>query len=428
VSVGWRWIAAYGSPATGQAFFIGMNGTDLYGGGYGDDVSREGFWQTGVWHHIALTYDGSTARLYADGVEVASASKTWDLVLSRVRIGRQVNDATEFWNGLVDDVRVYNRMLTPEEIREIMRGDPALAWDPQPRSGAELDVRSVVSLGWSAGDGGTQHDVYFGTDRAAVKAAGTDASEYLGRQATTTYSLADLVEFGGGTYYWRIDEVAADESVSRGPVWNFTIPGYLIVDNFEGYSNDSPNRAFQTWVDGLGYSADEFFPDGDPGNGTGALVGHDIWSVDSPHYQGTIVETGNVHGGTQALPLYYDNAGSPFRSEAERTWATPQDWTVGGVDTLSLWVRGQADNVADTFYIAVEDSAGVTAVIVNPDTALVTGTAWTEWQIPLSDLTSAGVDVTAVRNMVLGVGNRTAPAASGAGTVYVDDIFIIVAE
>jgi len=112
----WHWIAAYGSPATSQAMFLGSNGTALYGGGYGNDVSVAGFWTTGVWHHIALTYDGVMARLYADGVEVASAAKTWNLVRSGARIGQQVNDFSEFWDGTIDDMRVYSQTLSPGEV------------------------------------------------------------------------------------------------------------------------------------------------------------------------------------------------------------------------------------------------------------------------------------------------------------------------
>ena len=117
VAAGWRWIAAYGTGATNQAMFIGMNGTSLYGGGYGNDVFVDNFWQVDEWHHIGLTYDGTTARLYADGIEVAAIVTTaWDLVPDRGHIGRQVNDASEFWDGAVDDVRIYDGALSAEEI------------------------------------------------------------------------------------------------------------------------------------------------------------------------------------------------------------------------------------------------------------------------------------------------------------------------
>ena len=116
VDAGWRWIATYGSPGTGTAMFIGMNATDLYGGGYADDIMLAGFWRVEEWHHIGLTYDGDVAKLYADGIEVASAAKNWNLTRSRAHIGRQVNDAAEFWVGAVDEVRVYDRVLSVEEI------------------------------------------------------------------------------------------------------------------------------------------------------------------------------------------------------------------------------------------------------------------------------------------------------------------------
>ncbi|UCD53182.1 MAG: discoidin domain-containing protein [Phycisphaerales bacterium] len=116
VDPGWRWIAAYGTGATSQAMFIGLNGPDLYGGGHGDDVMLADFWAVGEWHHIGLTYDGTTARLYADGVEVATEAKNWNLVPDRAHIGRQVSDQIEFWMGLVDEVRIYSEALSPGEL------------------------------------------------------------------------------------------------------------------------------------------------------------------------------------------------------------------------------------------------------------------------------------------------------------------------
>jgi hypothetical protein len=112
----WHFAVAYGSPNTDQAMFIGLNGTGLYGGGYGNDISVANFWEIGVWHHVALTYDDTTARLYADGVEVASEARSWNLVQGLARIGQQVNEANEYWNGSVDDVRIYNKALSPEEV------------------------------------------------------------------------------------------------------------------------------------------------------------------------------------------------------------------------------------------------------------------------------------------------------------------------
>jgi hypothetical protein len=118
---GFRWIAAFGTPEYARAMFIGQNGRDLFGGGFADDLRVDGFWDE-QWHHIALTYDGSIAKLYADGTERCSAAKSWDLNPQHASIGRQVNYGSEYWNGQIDDVRIYTRVLTDSEIRQLSQG------------------------------------------------------------------------------------------------------------------------------------------------------------------------------------------------------------------------------------------------------------------------------------------------------------------
>jgi len=116
VEPGWRVIAGYGSPAVGQGTGVVMNGTSLYGSGYGSDVSIDNFWAVEEWHHVGLTYDGITVRLYADGVEVVSGEVDWDTVITVARIGRQVNELQEFWDGRVDEVRLYDQALSLAEM------------------------------------------------------------------------------------------------------------------------------------------------------------------------------------------------------------------------------------------------------------------------------------------------------------------------
>lgn len=71
------------------------------------------------WHHIAGTWDGLKVRTYLDGVNQASA----DLAGSSVHSGSELYIGTrgtnEFFNGALDDVRVYNRALSAEEIKRL---------------------------------------------------------------------------------------------------------------------------------------------------------------------------------------------------------------------------------------------------------------------------------------------------------------------
>jgi hypothetical protein len=116
VEPGWRVIVGYGSPVAPQGTGLVMNGTGLYASGYGSDISLGNFWDTGEWHHVGLTYDGTTVRMYADGIEAVSGDRSWNTVITVARIGRQVNEANEFWDGLVDEVRVYDQTLSLAEM------------------------------------------------------------------------------------------------------------------------------------------------------------------------------------------------------------------------------------------------------------------------------------------------------------------------
>lgn len=73
------------------------------------------------WHHVAAVYNGADVRLYRDGILVATSgvAHTGNLQSSTsFRIGRG-SDGTYYWNGQIDDVRVYNRALTPTDLETL---------------------------------------------------------------------------------------------------------------------------------------------------------------------------------------------------------------------------------------------------------------------------------------------------------------------
>ncbi len=201
----WAWIAAFGSPATGQAFFIGRNATTLYGGGYGDDINVPGFWAADVAHHISLSYDGTTARLYSDGVEILAAPKTWNLVAGTARIGRQVNGAAEFWTGQIDEVRIHSRVLSQTEIAILAGGLPAPTLQPAaPATGA-------ITLTWNApANAPAQTLAYPYTYRLYKSTSSGSGFTQIAEQTTLAYVDAAVTE--GTTYYYRVTAVSAGES------------------------------------------------------------------------------------------------------------------------------------------------------------------------------------------------------------------------
>jgi len=217
---------------------------------------------------------------------------------------------------------------------------PAHAREPQPAAG-QADVGVDTVLAWRPGREAGSHEVYLSTSWEDV-VAGTALADIV---TESNYEPVNLRY--GQAYYWKVNEVNEVEtpSVWGGDIWSFTTAEYRVVDDFETYTNEVGNRVFQTWIDGWGFT--EPAP-GNPGNGTGATVGHDIWTGDSPHFEGDIIETEIAQSGKQSMPLYYNNAEAPYYSETERTWDTAQDWSANGIDTLGVHFRGGAAGFIET--------------------------------------------------------------------------------
>jgi hypothetical protein len=72
----------------------------------------------GAWHHLAGTWDGTTKRLYIDGRQVAAVDATVQYDGHAVYLGGDQNTGNEvlFWDGLLDDLRIYNRALSEAEL------------------------------------------------------------------------------------------------------------------------------------------------------------------------------------------------------------------------------------------------------------------------------------------------------------------------
>jgi len=357
------------------------------------------------WNHVAATWDRTDGcRLYFNGLQVDFQAYTGNVAdLAVIRLGRPASNF-RFHDGLLDDVRLFDHAITAAQVNEIMtKGeDPRKAGAPSPGNCAVAAITVASTLTWSTGEGASQHDVYFGTDRGAV--ADADATDttgiYRGRQGATFYTPPD-VEWGGGPYYWRVDEYNTDGTISKGYVWNFTVADFIVIDDIEDYNDYPPNEVWATWVDG--YEV--------PTNGSTIGYPDPDWNA-GEHY----VETTIVHGGSQSMPFFYDNN---FKySEATRTLTYPRDWTEQGVGVLSLWFYGDTANVAEQMYFALNGIA--TVYHDNPDAALIE--KWTEWRIDLQEFAAQGVNLTNVNTISIGFGDKNNLRAGGSGMVLFDDI------
>jgi hypothetical protein len=107
--------------------------------------------------------------------------------------------------------------------------------------------------------------------------------------------------------------------------------------------------------------------------------------------------------------MSYDNAVG--KSEATLNLTSNRDWTVNGVDTLTIWYRGDSANAAEQMYVTLNGSARVNHD--DPDAALAT--SWTQWNI---DLQAFGINLANVNSITLGLSS----VSGGTGMLYFDDI------
>jgi len=196
-------------------------------GFYSNDIDASGVLEADIWTHIAFVYDADSKSqmIYINGVQAAQRNAPEHFLgnTGDTRIGQWNNN--QWFNGMIDDVQVYQAALTEAEILSIMDGlgDPAQASSPSPGEDV-IDVPRDVVLAWNAGDYAVKHDVYLGSSYEDVNDATAGSALMIGQGLTDTSLDAGRLDFEQ-TYFWRVDEVnaAPDNTVFKGAIWSFQV-------------------------------------------------------------------------------------------------------------------------------------------------------------------------------------------------------------
>ena len=249
LSPSWSWQVRYGwgSPQPWMAFTF--NTSPRAWAYVGQNLTRD------EWVHIAGSSDGAMLTCYLNGEETESTP-----------MGAITSSPTPFligsdgwgsdWIGGIDDVRVYNHGLSPEEVVETMMiRPPELSFDPIPEH-EDGDVSIDALLSWSSGEFAQTHDVYLGQVLEDVNNA--TAAVPLG--VVTSLGQADN-SFDPGrlsydaTYHWRVDEVngAPDSTVFKGETWSFvTEPFSIPITNITAAGGSFGASTPEKSIDGSG--------------------------------------------------------------------------------------------------------------------------------------------------------------------------------
>ena len=286
--VSWQGILAKGNnPGAQRSYsFYTRKGGDLQFSTGGTATHSDTILPVNEWVHVAAMVAGGSHRYYVNGNYDGGGGSGITLPGTsdgaNVRIGATNEPSREFL-GIIDDVRIYSRALTEEEIRQAMIGiPPGPASEPSPQDEATYVPREVV-LSWTPGEfapAANGHIVY-------LSESFDDVNDGIGgiTQSADSFAPAQRLDFET-TYYWRVDEVNAppDSTVYPGDVWSFTIEPIAYPVPSETVtataSSSAPNQGPENTVNDSGLVANDLH----------SVLGPDMWLSDMLGTQPTWIQ------------------------------------------------------------------------------------------------------------------------------------------
>jgi hypothetical protein len=327
----------------------------------------------GRWHHAVAVRDVSTDKLYLYLDGVSDAAPVTDTTMTTLEttfsfwIGRW-HTYDLYFDGSIDDVRVYKQALSAEEIERLYReGLGNKAYNPVPANGKGGIDPNVVLI-WSPGKDAVSHDVYFGTDFNEVNDADIyDTNVYMGNQ-DANYWDANRYDSNGlepdTTFCWRIDEVSA-AGTTKGDVWSFTTRAEGADPNLVSlwkFDEDTGTIAYDS-----------------AGDNDGQLIGGPVWT------------NGHIEGGLSfdGVNDYVDVPDNPslrfsqYSSFTFALWVNPMSYSYIGIfckmrtggqhNIFGYYIRQNGDTNAFDF---VTERSGYSYVLISTPNNSITSGNW----------------------------------------------------
>ena len=300
---GWADTRAYGSFQTGGGFIIGKNAGGTYGpyqwsvshvgglivGGVFSDTAQQNYVELtcpmtiNQWFHFVLIFDGSLpemqrVKLYVNGqtssttvyqqvgtLGTTTTNSAQNLTIGATHAANNPSSPGNFYNGNVDDIRIYNRVLSPAEINSLhyegVSGAPNV-----PQNLSAIPGNGQVTLKWSKNTEATflKYRVYIGTDSLSMTIKDSSTAS-IADTAKTITGLSNATE-----YYFRVtalDSVRLESGQSYAvigtPNAGIVLAGLMAWYPFNGTTSDSSGNGNNGTNNGATLTTDRF---GHPGS------------------------------------------------------------------------------------------------------------------------------------------------------------------
>ncbi|MDD5518917.1 MAG: LamG domain-containing protein [Candidatus Omnitrophica bacterium] len=291
---------------------------------------------TNVWSHIMVSYDGAIVKIYVNGNEVISQAETRTISAASSQALR-LGWSSDTVGGLIDEVRIYNRALSKEEVRyHYNRGGPVAHWK------------------FDEGEGRT---VYDSTDN------NNDGTLVLAGSATSSAWVAgkngSALSFDGTDDY-----VSVPHSSSYTPTGAFSLSAWIKLDRTTGLQqivskhDDGPttDRTFRFFANGTSLQFDVISSGVSAGIGrkaTNSLVG-DKWYHVVGVYDGGSANT--------SIKVYINGV---QMDDTNTGWGTFAG--IGSSSNLSLLIGAGRDTTMTYFFDGSIDDIRIYNYVRTPD-------------------------------------------------------------
>jgi len=137
------YIVNAGSDPTGYNDFIRFtlsDGSSFYNTYISSELRMNAF-DPNKWYHLVATWDGAKMKIYKNGVHISSADKNFsgsiNSLSANLNIGRHT-DGTRYFDGKIDELRIYKRALSPTEVQILYK-------NYMQKMGSYFNVRKYVT-------------------------------------------------------------------------------------------------------------------------------------------------------------------------------------------------------------------------------------------------------------------------------------------
>ncbi|MHC4659521.1 MAG: LamG domain-containing protein, partial [Planctomycetota bacterium] len=249
-------------------------------------------------------------------------------------------DASNFFQGLIDEIRILDIALDPDEF--LLIPGPEWASRPNPYNGQiSIDPNDPnVVLSWTPGIYAQRHKVYFSTDFDDVNTG--IAAALLGEYEVNEVNDVNLMF--GQTYYWRVDEVndTCSPYLWKGVIWKFTT-SYMILDENLILWHRFDQEEGDLVIDYSGYGH----------HGDGDNVSDEHWEPTGGRFDGCLKFDNDIGIGVPETLFEGDNS-------------------ISDKITVSVWLNGlstqSADNDMAVFDVGDEDATYKITALVPSET------------------------------------------------------------